>query len=48
MRLVLTMLAGFVLRVAGAALGLVAAISIMLLAAGVAEWLGARVFATGF
>jgi hypothetical protein len=47
-KLILVMLVGFLLRVAGGVLGAVVAIAVMLLAAGVAEWLGARVFATGF
>lgn len=46
-RLVLAMLVGFLLRVAGGVLGVVAAIAVMLLTAGLADWLGTRVFATG-
>ena len=47
-RLLLLMLVGVLLRVAGAVAGIVVAIASMLLIAGVADWLGARVFATGY
>ena len=48
LRIALLLLVGWLIRIGGAVLGLVMAAAVILLAAGVAEWLGARVFATGF
>jgi hypothetical protein len=47
-RLILLMLVGFVLRVAGAVYALIVVAAVAMLIAGLADWLGARVFATGF
>lgn len=47
-RVIVLMVVGFVLRVAGAVWGIIVVAAVMLAGRRVADWLGARVFATGY